>query len=143
MDSMVVTLAVLKLSGWLNSSAFCPAKGRAFKVGGMCAWRREPVGWLPCEERAGEGPKGDQGVRGTGRAHPKHARHGGDAGRVEAQRLVERKRVLPSQKEGIHGRRHVRWEARACGVVAVQGAGRRGSEGRSWGARHRRSARRT
>ena len=70
MDSMVVTLAVLKLSGWLNSSAFCPAKGRAFKVGGMCAWRCERVGWLPCEERAGEGPKGDQGVRGTGRAAP-------------------------------------------------------------------------
>ena len=59
------------------------------------------MGWLPCEERAGEGLKGDQGVRGTGQANPKHGLHGGDAGRVEAQRLVELRRALPSRKEGI------------------------------------------
>ena len=58
------------------------------------------MGQWPCKERAGEGPKGDQGVRGTGGAHIKHVHHGGDAGRVEAQRLVERRRALPSREEG-------------------------------------------
>ena len=129
MDSMVVTLAVLRLSGWLNSDAYCPAKRRAYEVGGMRAARRERVGWLPCEERAGEGLKGDHGVRGTGGAHVEHGLHGGDAGRVEAQRLVERRRFLPSRKEGIQGRRRVGWEARAYGPVAVQGACGRGAEG--------------
>ena len=89
------------------------------------------MGWLPCEERAGEGPRGDQGVRGTGGAHKKHELRARDAGRVEAQRLVEVRRELPSPKEGVRGWRHAGWEARAYGLVAVQGAGRRGSEGRS------------
>ena len=39
---------------------------------------------------------GGQGTRG---AHPEHVLHVRDAGRVEAQRLVERRRALPSQKE--------------------------------------------
>eukprot|EP00964_Phaeocystis_antarctica_P009640 scaffold5248_cov49-Phaeocystis_antarctica.AAC.3 len=34
-------------------------------------------------------------------AHVEHAVHVRDAGRVEAQRLVERRRVLPSRKEGV------------------------------------------
>ena len=38
-----------------------------------------------------------QGVR---RAHEEHAVHVRDAGRVEAQRLVEVRRALPSRKEG-------------------------------------------
>ena len=143
MPAMVVTLAVLKLSGWLNASAYCPAKRRAFTVGGMCAGRRERVGWLRCKERAVEGLKGDQGVRGTGGAHVEHDFHGGDIGRVEAQRLVERRRVLPSRKEGIQGRRRVGWEARACGPVAVQGMGGRGAEGRPEGAGHGRSVPKT
>ena len=95
MASMVVTLDVLsKFSGWLNADASCPAKGRAYEVGSTRAGRRESVGRCRCEERVGEGTKGDQVVRGTGRARLKHARHGGDAGRVETQRLVERSRIL-------------------------------------------------
>ena len=35
------------------------------------------------------------------RAHVEHAVHGCDAGRVEAQRLVERRRALPSRKGGM------------------------------------------
>eukprot|EP00964_Phaeocystis_antarctica_P072477 scaffold44333_cov59-Phaeocystis_antarctica.AAC.5 len=35
------------------------------------------------------------------RAHEEHAVHVHDAGRVEAQRLVELRRVLPGRKEGI------------------------------------------
>ena len=121
MDAMVVTLAVLKLSGWLNASAYCPAKRRAFTVGGMCAGRRERVGWWRCKERAGEGLKGDHEVRGTGGAsHSKHARHGGDTGRFEVQHLVERSRVLPSQKNGIQG---------ACGLGAGTCRRRCGGEG--------------
>ncbi len=37
-------------------------------------------------------------MHGTHGAHPKHLTHGCDAGRVEAQRLVERLRLLPSRK---------------------------------------------
>eukprot|EP00964_Phaeocystis_antarctica_P128136 scaffold91858_cov53-Phaeocystis_antarctica.AAC.3 len=37
-------------------------------------------------------------------AHGKHVAHGRDAGRVEAQRLVERLRSLPSRKEGVRCR---------------------------------------
>ena len=143
MPAMVVTLAVLKLSGWLNASAYCPAKRRAFTVGGMCAGRRERVGWLRCKERAGEGLKGDHGVRGTGGAHVEHDFHGGDIGRVEAQRLVDLFRVLPSRKEGIQGRRRVGWQARACGPVAMRGMGGRGAEGRPEGARLGPSAHKT
>ena len=39
--------------------------------------------------------------RARGGAHVEHVLHGCDAGRVEAQRLVECRRVLPSRKEGI------------------------------------------
>ena len=39
-----------------------------------------------------------QGTRG---AHFEHAAHGCDARRVEAERLVERRRVLPSRKAGM------------------------------------------
>ena len=35
-------------------------------------------------------------------AHPEHAVHVCDLGRVEAQRLVERKRFLPSRNEGTY-----------------------------------------
>ena len=48
---------------------------------------------------------GGQGTRG---AHVEHVLHGCDLGRVEAQRLVERRRVLPSRKEGIRCRARYR-----------------------------------
>ena len=59
-------------------------------------------------------------------AHPEHVTHVRDAGRVEAERLVERIRGLPSRKEGA------RCRAR-CGPKAGEGVGRR---------RHERHARR-
>ena len=53
------------------------------------------------------------GHRARGGAHVEHALHGCDAGRVDAQRLVERRRFLPSQKEGI-----------PCGARCGMGGGR-------------------
>eukprot|EP00964_Phaeocystis_antarctica_P113723 scaffold77731_cov51-Phaeocystis_antarctica.AAC.3 len=64
--------------------------------------------------REAAGDRGARSVRGKARlqirdrarggAHHKHVGHGRDAGGVEAQRLVERRRVLP------------RVERRACGA---------------------------
>ena len=82
------------------------------------------------KSREAKRPKKHQGVRGTGGAHSKHVRHGGDAGRVEAQRLVERARVLPSQKEGILGRRHV-GRLKGASVWAGCNARREAGEGRA------------
>ena len=42
-------------------------------------------------------------------AHPKHEVHGCDPGRVEAQRLVESLRVLPSRREGTYDAGRPRW----------------------------------
>eukprot|EP00964_Phaeocystis_antarctica_P152664 scaffold120659_cov51-Phaeocystis_antarctica.AAC.3 len=81
MPSMVVTLDVSKLSGWLNAAALCRGGGGASSAQG--------------------GPNCGgcwQGMRG---AHVKHVLHGCDFGRVEAQRLVERRRGLPSRKGSI------------------------------------------
>ena len=62
-------------------------------------------------------------VRGEGSTHHKHAAHACDARRVEAQRLVERRRVLPSRKEGIRsGVRCQPGGERAVGAVVVQAA---------------------
>ena len=58
------------------------------------------------------------GARHRRRAHLEHARHPRHAGNVEAQRLVEGRRVLPSQEEGTCA---VRGEVRA----AEGGAARR------------------
>ena len=46
----------------------------------------------------GEGPTQGCGGQGTRGAHEEHAPHVRDLGRVEAERLVERLRALPSRK---------------------------------------------
>ena len=81
---MVVTLEVSKLSGWLNADAYCGGS----KEGHTCG--------------ASYGGVSGQGTRGG--AHREHVAHVRDAGGVEAQRLVERRRFLP------------RIERRACGA---------------------------
>ena len=64
----------------------------------------------------GEGPTqgyGDQGTRG---AHPEHAVRVRDLGRVEAERLVERRRALPCRKAGMRcGKRYGPGGVRALG----------------------------
>ena len=47
------------------------------------------------------GPTQGWGGQGTRGAHEEHAAHGRDLGRVEAERLVERGRFLPSEKAGM------------------------------------------
>jgi len=66
------------------------------------AGRREGVGWGrdACGVH-GEGPTQGCGTQGTRGAHPEHEAHVCDLGRVEAERLVERGRVLPSRKAGM------------------------------------------
>ena len=54
-------------------------------------------------------------------AHVEHVAHGSDAGRVEAERLVERRRALPSRKEGrtMRGKVCVGREAGGRGPAAA------------------------
>jgi hypothetical protein len=101
---MVVTLEVSKLSGWLKADAYCRVGGRACDAGGRGASREagEPgVWWRHTNGMHGDGPTQGFGAKGTRGAHPKHVAHGRDAGGVEAQRLVEGPRVLPSRREGM------------------------------------------
>ena len=98
---MVVTLEVSKLSGWLKAFAFCRVEGRACDAGGVEVWSREaggPVVWWRHDKRHvhRNGPTQSLGAKGTHAAHAEHVNHGRDAGGVEAQRLVEGLRVLPS-----------------------------------------------
>ena len=71
----------------------CRVERRACVMRGERAWGGGESGVH------GEGPT--QGWRGQGTcgAHVEHPAHARDLGRVEAERLVERRRALPSQKE--------------------------------------------
>ena len=109
---MLVTLDVSKLNDSLNAFAPCAeSRGRHAMRDGR--WGGGAVAThIACKGR----------LQGTDRVHPEHEAHVRDAGRVEAQRLVERFRVLPSRK------RENRWGGgRACGV---QGKARIESERR-------------
>ena len=85
--------------------------------GERCASREAggPVVWLRHNKRhaRGKGPTQGLGAKGTRGEHVEHEEHGRDAGGVEAQRLVEGRRELPSRREG-----------RRCGGGEVR-AGRR------------------
>jgi hypothetical protein len=69
------------------------------------------------------GPTQGLGAKGTRGVHSEHAAHGRDAGRVEAQRLVERVRLLPSRK-GKHKKSGERrtWRREGVGAAAAQAA---------------------
>ena len=96
--------------------------------------RREGVEGRQRNRRARGGPDGGQGTRG---AHVEHLDHCRDLGRVEAERLVERRRALPSRRAG--GRCGKR-----CGPGGVGAWGdgdarhaRGGPDSRLWGRRAR------
>ena len=96
MPPMSVTLDVSKLSGWLNASAFCRVERRAYAMRGERAWGDGSA----CGVH-GVGPTQGYGGQGTRGAHVEHLEHGRDLGRVEAERLVERRRFLPSRRAGM------------------------------------------
>ena len=97
----------------------CRVERRAYAMRGERAWGD---GSASIVHTGRARLKADWG-QGTRRAHEEHLAHVRDLGRVEAERLVERPRVLPSQKgghemreevrpgEGV-GRRRRKWHAR-------------------------------
>ena len=93
--SMVVTLEVSKLSGWLNADAYC----RESK-GGHAVWCEVQRTGRPkaADNRGARGVQGRArlqiGSRARGVAHVEHGVHVCDAGGVEAQRLIECRREL-------------------------------------------------
>jgi hypothetical protein len=105
MPYMVVTLEVSKLSGWLKADAYCRVEGEGMRCGGeRCASREAGgPGVVAAHKRhaRGKGPTQGLGAKGTRGAHVEHEVHGRDAGGVEAQRLVEAPRELPSRREGM------------------------------------------
>ena len=116
MYAMSVTLDVSKLSGWLNADTYCRESKGGYTV--RCEVR--VGGWEVAGDRRVRSAQGRARLQILG-AHPEHVAHCCDAGRVEAQWLVEHRRGLPRVK------------SRAC--VAGRGAGRgAGGGGRPRGA---------
>jgi len=76
--------------------------------GEVRAGRREGVGQWRRKRRARRRPDSRREGQGTRGAHGEHAAHGRDLGGVPAQRLVKRKRGLPSRTEGHAMRGEVR-----------------------------------
>ena len=133
MYPMSVTLDVSKLSGWLKTDAYCRVEReraytmRAARCGPECGRACGVAAVLKRHARRGVDSR--LGGQGTGGAHMEHEAHGCDAGSVEAQRLVERPRVLPSRvgKKGIqrqcgHTVRAGRRERALCGAATAQTA---------------------
>eukprot|EP00964_Phaeocystis_antarctica_P071405 scaffold43566_cov29-Phaeocystis_antarctica.AAC.1 len=102
---MSVTLDVSKLSGWLKADAPCRVEKRAYDAGRGAERKAEGVGAVAAQaaQAARMGRAQLEGWEGPGTrgAHEKHVPHTRDVGRVEAQRLIEHHRLLPSRKEGI------------------------------------------
>ena len=104
MEFMLVTLEVSKLSGWLNAEANCrESKGRHNVRGEVRAEAGGGGGRSRCTQRAGEGSTLQIGSRAGGGAHREHSFHVCDAGGVEAQQLVERRRILPRVERRANG----------------------------------------
>ena len=103
---------------------------------GKCTWVGVGLRWRSSSSVHKEGKQG------TGEVHRDHVAHVRDLGRVEAQRLVERPRPLPTRKEGTYdaerGKRAGRRE-----VAAAQAARTGWAREKGWWPRHAWSARRT
>ena len=141
MERMSVTLDVSKLSGWLNSIARCRVERRALDVGwGVGREAGRSVGRRQCMQRAkGKARLESVWAQGTGGVHVEHGVHGRDARRVEAQRLVERLRFLPSRK-GAYNVGRGRAGGGEGGGAAAAHAACKGRLDWSLGARHGSSA---
>jgi hypothetical protein len=114
-----------------------PGGGRAWGV--VAAHKRHARRGWPEVRPGGQGH--------ARRAHVEHGAHVYDAGGVEAQRLVEGPRLLPSRREGMRcgGERCEPGGGRAWGVVAARQAACTGKrpDSRLGGQGHARNARRT
>eukprot|EP00964_Phaeocystis_antarctica_P065519 scaffold39547_cov57-Phaeocystis_antarctica.AAC.3 len=99
---MPVTLDVSRFSGWLKADASCRVKKGAYKPRYMRleVYARKALGAATAQEVlcAWKGLDYRDWAQDTHVAHPKHAAHSCDIGRVETQRLVERRRTLPSRR---------------------------------------------
>ena len=121
---MFVTLEVSKLSGWLNALAYCRETKEGRAIQGKVQTERPEVagdrGARSVQERA----RLQIGSRARGGAHVEHAVHVYDAGGVETQRLVKRRRRLPGRKKcamRMGELRARRWEGRGKGKRFAQG----------------------
>ena len=103
MSSMVVTLEVSKLSGWLNHAYCRESKGGHTVRGEVRAGREKWRGKRRGTQRA-KRARLQIGIRARGGAHVEHVLHVRDVGGVKAQRLVERMRFLSCRNEGIQCR---------------------------------------
>ena len=87
---------------WLvESHRVLPSQKEGIRCGVKCGPGEKAWGGGGASGMHGEGPTQGWGPQGTRRAHVEHADHVCDAGRVEAQRLVEGIRALPSRKAGM------------------------------------------
>ena len=135
---MSVTLEVSRLSGWLNADACCRASKEGHAVRGAVYGQGAAGGGRPRRtQRAGEGATAGWG-QGTRAAHEEHPPHGSDLGRVEAQRLVESLRVLPSRREGTYDAGRPRWGG-MVGRRRCKRHARGGPDTRSWRPGHARA----
>ena len=104
---MSVTVEVSKLSGWLNADALCGELNGGHAVrsevhqsaGGRGGGHRTTAAHAACRGVLDCRLWG-QGTRGG--AHVEHGEHVHDAGGVEAQRLVERRRELPRVETRVY-----------------------------------------
>ena len=105
MERMFVTLDVSKVSGWLNANMNCRVEmGNICDAGRGAGREAAQSGGGASGVPHGEGSDLRLWGQGTRGAHHEHAFHVRDVGRVEAQRLVEHGRALPSRKEGMQRR---------------------------------------
>ena len=137
MPYMVVTLEVSKLSGWLNADASYRESKEGHAMRGEVQTKRPEVagdrGARSVQQRA----RLQIGSRARGGAHGEHVSHVCDAGGVEAQRLVERRRGLPrDERRACDAGQGADWEvAGDRGASGVQG-GLDCRLGAAWGGAH-------
>eukprot|EP00964_Phaeocystis_antarctica_P017161 scaffold9465_cov50-Phaeocystis_antarctica.AAC.3 len=140
-----MTLEVSRLSGWLNLFAPCRESKGGHTVRGEVRTGRSGRRWATAGHAACRRARLQIWGRARGRAHEEHVEHARDAGGVEAQRLVERLRILPRVERRAYdagggvareaGARQATAMHAACrgGLDCRQGAGRRARGGeRTW-----------
>jgi len=125
MPCMSVTLEVSRLRGWLNATAPCQVESGKYEEGEMPRVYGKIMGRCAGASSVQDTSQLEIGDRARAEAHLEHEAHVRDAGGVETQWLVERRRILPSGKgkyEEVEMPR-VYWEVvgQCAGASSVQG----------------------